>query len=300
MNERLAWIIGIVAAVVIGGGLYLARNRLNPPEPAAAPPVEEEAAPTEPQIQHPVPEQEASAPEPLPPLGESDAPVREGLNGVLGPETVTQWLVSDGVVRRFVATVDNLPRKKVAATVRPLKAVPGTFAVAGEDESLTLDEKNYARYAPLVKALGGVDTKQLAATYLRYYPLMQESYQGLGYPSGYFNDRMVEVIDHLLATPDVQGPVRLTQPHVLYEFADPRLEALSAGQKALIRIGPQNARVIKEKLRALRTEITRKGVQPGTPAPAPATPPASATPPATSAPPAKADEEPRQDAESRL
>lgn len=267
MNERLAWIIGIVAAVVIGGGLYFARNRLNPPEPAAAPPVDSEQAPAEPEVQHPVPQPEAATPpEPLPPLGESDAPVRETLNSVVGPDTVGQWLMPDGIVRRFVATVDNLPRRKVAATVRPLKAVPGPFVVAGEDESLALDEKNYARYAPLMKAVGSVDTRQLAATYLRYYPLMQESYEGLGYPSRYFNDRIVEVIDHLLATPEVQGPIRLTQPHVLYEFADPKLEALSAGQKALIRIGPENARVVKEKLRALRTEITRKGATGATPA----------------------------------
>ena len=60
------------------------------------------------------------------------------------------------------------------------------------------------------------------------------------------------MIDHLLATPDVQGPIELVQPNVMYLYADPKLEALSAGQKTLIRMGPENAGAIKMKLRELR------------------------------------------------
>ena len=66
---------------------------------------------------------------------------------------------------------------------------------------------------------------------------------------------MIEVIDHLLATPDVADPVQLVQPRVMYQYADPRLEALSAGQKWLIRMGAANAAIIKMKLRELRTEL---------------------------------------------
>ena len=94
--------------------------------------------------------------------------------------------------------------------------------------------------------------------YRRYYPLFQQAYVDLGYPDGYFNDRLVEVIDHLLATPDVAGPIRLTQPSVFYQFADPSLEERSAGQKALIRLGPENAAIVKAKLRELRKEVAKQ------------------------------------------
>ena len=114
------------------------------------------------------------------------------------------------------------------------------------------------RYAPLVKIVQTSDSKQLAAMYKRYYPLFQEAYVNLGYPEGYFNDRLIEVIDHLLATPDVSGPIRLTQPSVHYQFADPSLEERSAGQKTLIRMGPANAAAIKAKLRELRKEIAKQ------------------------------------------
>jgi hypothetical protein len=65
----------------------------------------------------------------------------------------------------------------------------------------------------------------------------------------------VEVIDHLLATPEAPGPIRLAQPKVLYEFADPALEELSAGQKMMLRIGKGNRERIKAKLREIRAAI---------------------------------------------
>ncbi len=85
--------------------------------------------------------------------------------------------------------------------------------------------------------------------------MFQEAYESLGHPPQYFNDRLIEVIDHLLATPELEGPIALAQPNVLYEFADPKLESSSAGQKVLIRMGAENARVVKEKLRELRGEL---------------------------------------------
>ena len=118
-----------------------------------------------------------------------------------------------------------------------------------------LDPANYERYKPLVQLIRSTDTSSLLATYTRYYPLFQEAYENLGHPPQYFNDRVIEVIDHLLATPELQGPIALAQPNVLYVFADPKLEAMSAGQKVLVRMGPENAKVVKEKLRELRGEL---------------------------------------------
>jgi hypothetical protein len=115
---------------------------------------------------------------------------------------------------------------------------------------------NAARYEPYVRVLEQADPQKLVQAYVRYYPLFQKSYQDLGYPHGYFNDRLVEVIDHLLAAPDVPAPVALTQPKVLYEFSDPALESLSAGQKMMIRMGTVNESRVKTKLRAIRRALT--------------------------------------------
>jgi hypothetical protein len=126
---------------------------------------------------------------------------------------------------------------------------------AGDADQVTLSPQNEARYAPFIELVKVTDTKQLVALYFHFYPLFQQAYEDLGYPSQYFNDRLIEVIDNLLATPDVKGPIELTQPNVLFLYADPKLEALSAGQKTMLRMGPDNERVLKDKLRQLREAL---------------------------------------------
>jgi len=161
-------------------------------------------------------------------------------------------------------TVDNLPRKKVAAELRPIKPTPGRTVTAAQGDITTLGSANFERYAPLIKVVRSTDTAVLANVYFKLYPLFQQSYEDLGYPGQYFNDRLVEVIDDMLRAPDVQGPIELTQPKVFYEYADPKLESLSAGQKLLLRMGPANEAIMKAKLRELRKAIVNRPDEPVT------------------------------------
>ena len=256
MNENLKWIAGAVAVVglSIGALVYFARNdKAKPPvEPVAAtpPPM---AVPEEPAIKHPLPE--STQPEALPALEASDPPLRNALVELIGKSPVEQFVIPEELVRHIVVSIDNLPEPKVAERVRPVRRIPGEFAVGGSEDAPTLDRANYERYASVVQMIRSVDTKTLVATYTRYYPLFQEAYEGLGHPPQYFNDRLIEVIDLLLTTPDVKDPIALAQPNVLYQFADPKLESLAAGQKVLIRMGSENATAVKEKLRELRAQL---------------------------------------------
>jgi hypothetical protein len=100
-----------------------------------------------------------------------------------------------------------------------------------------------------------IDTPKLVQLYFHFYPLFQSAFDDLGYQDAYFNDHLIALIDHLLSTPDVTGPIALTQPNVMYLYADPALEALSPGQKTLIRMGPTNEALIKARLRDLKTQL---------------------------------------------
>jgi len=100
-----------------------------------------------------------------------------------------------------------------------------------------------------------MDAVQVAAAYRHFYPLLQQAYEDLGYPGEPFHYRVIECIDDMLDAPEVGAGARLIRPKVLYEFADPGLEARSAGQKMLIRMGPENARIVKTKLRELRAAL---------------------------------------------
>jgi hypothetical protein len=266
-RKKVIW--GSAAVVVLGlvGAVYYYKYHNAVPAPpvvaeAPHPPVQAPQAATEPAVRNPIPE--TSDATPLPPLKESDPDVRESLVGVFGAKSISQFLVPENVVRHIVVTVDNLPRKKVAVELRPVKPTPGTTAVATQGDITTLGSTNFERYAPLIKVVQNTDTKTLTDVYFRLYPLFQQSYEDLGYPGQYFNDRLVEVIDDMLKAPDVQGPIQLTQPKVFYEYADPKLEALSSGQKLLVRIGPANEAIMKARLRELRKAVVNRPDEPVT------------------------------------
>jgi hypothetical protein len=246
------------ALIAAAGALYYFWSlRQELPAVAPGPAVQSQAAAPEgaaPRIEHPI---ETPAAAPLPALADSDASAHEALARVFGSASFEQLFQPQDIVRHVVATVDNLPRKSVAQRLIPLKPVPGPLRAAGPEGSIVIGPDNAARYTPYVRALQAVDSAKLVAIYVHFYPLFQQAYAELGYPSRYFNDRLFEVIDHLLAAPEPKGPIALTQPKVLYEFADPALQDLSAGQKMLVRMGPENEATVKAKLRELKRALTR-------------------------------------------
>ena len=245
----------VLAAAVAGAGWWLWQQRDPPYLPPPPAKVEAPPAPPGPQLpKHPVPQVEAK---PLPPLGASDPTMADALRPLFGAQALERFFNLEDLVRHVVATVDNLPREAVAMRLNPVKPVGGLVTTQGSDASLVLAPENSKRYAAHVRAMELVDAKQLASIYFHFYPLFQQAYVELGYPNGHFNDRLVDVIDHLLETPEPKGPIRLTTPKVLHEFADPELQSLSAGRKILIRMGPENAARVKAKLRELRAQVAR-------------------------------------------
>ena len=195
---------------------------------------------------------------PLPALDDSDSYFLLALIDTFGPD-LERMLVNEAHIDKFVATVDNLTRSHVSEKIRPVGRLSGAFAVeaAHDDGRFYLNRDNYDRYDLLVNLVTRADLEAIAAMYRRFYPLFQESYLRLGYPDAYFNDRVVEVIDHLLATPEPDEPIRLVRPHVLYEFADAEMEALSSGQKLLFRMGGEHAAKIKRVLLGMRVLIVQ-------------------------------------------
>ena len=227
------------------------------PLPAQTQPPPQQAQPLpsgpQPLVRFPVPA--APREEPLPSLDQSDGVVKDRLSALIGADTFQALFIPKEMIRRVVVTVDNLPKRRLPQRYYPFHPVEGRFRVAGKDGDQVISSNNYRRYTPYVKLAEAVDTDKLAALYRYLYPLFQAAYHDLGFPHANFNDRLIEVIDDLLDTPDVQGPIKLVQPGVYYKFADPALETRSAGQKLLLRMGPDNAARVKARLRALRDSL---------------------------------------------
>ncbi|OVZ64921.1 hypothetical protein CDO44_01600 [Pigmentiphaga sp. NML080357] len=271
--NRLSSLVVVLALAAIGTGLYLwlrppaapqAPVVENPP-PIVAEPSEPPTPPApEPEIQHPIePPPAAETPEPA---GPPDITV--ALTGLLGRDAVLAFFNLDHFIQRAVATVDNLARPHAPPAVWPVNPTKGRFTVDGTAPEERIAPANYARYKPFVAAVTAVDTGRAVALYKQLYPQFQKAYEELGYPRSYFNDRLVAVVDTLLATPDpaeplavnlpaVKGPKELQRPWVRYEYSDPSLESLTSGQKLLLRMGPDNRRALKAKLADFRRRIAQ-------------------------------------------
>lgn len=273
----------LVIAAVVAGGYHLWQRQQPAPAPeaapvAAAPPAQAAPAPSpapaeaSPAAPSPgdvaTPEAKAGA-EPLPALADAGPRVRQMLERLLGRQNVLTFLQPDRFLTHAVATVDNLAREQAPVAVWPVNPTPQRFATlrqGGNGEIIHPD--NSRRYQPLVGLIESVDSAQAVSLYRSHYPLFQKAYEELGFPGRSFNDRLVQVMDHLIATPvpaqppavqlvEVKGSVPSQRPWVRYEFADPQLQAQSAGRKILLRVGPDNQRRLQAKLADLRQQLAK-------------------------------------------
>ncbi|MES1205097.1 MAG: DUF3014 domain-containing protein [Pseudomonadota bacterium] len=280
-NARVAIIavFAALAAAVVGGAIWWSRQPPKPPPvrpttaQTPAPPARPIAVPppVAPTIKHPIAPQAPQSKGELPPLAESDPFIKRALLDLLGRKAVLDFLRVDDFARRFVATVDNLASDHASASLWPVNPAAGPFQTTGTADaaSTTIAAENAGRHAATVAFLEAIDTRAAVALYKRLYPLFQRMYEDLGYPGQYFNDRVVQVIDDLLATPEVAAPIKVRLIQVegqgavkpasgasgLYVFEDASLERLPAGQKILLRVGQRNAARLKAKLADVRGQI---------------------------------------------
>ena len=244
--------LGIIIAVLIYGNYFLGEAETIPTVKPKSP--ENVGIDTVTLPEYPIPKPPPKTPAvQLPELDESDDALRNALSTVL-PD-IKLYLSNEDIVRNIVVTVDNLSRDVIAIEKRAIKPVRGTFFVTEKDEVTLLSAKNFLRYTNMIRSLESVDLATLTETYFDHYALFQEAYEELGYPDSYFNDRVIEIIDHMLLPIDAPQDVTLVRPKGLYKFAKEDLEQLSAGQKVLLRVGPDHASVIRNRLKDLRKQL---------------------------------------------
>lgn len=275
--KNILIVIALVVLAVLGGTVWYlnesGQKEAEPPpvavEPAPEPAVDEVEAPEPPPLvidDKVTPQAPELVELPPPPLHESDAYVQEGLTNVVGESAATEYFVAEGLAARAVATVDALSSRQVPGNIQAVVGPGGDFVAYPDPDPPTVirneagdpmaqylsDPANHERYEPYVALIESVDAAQFAELYRRNAPLVEQAWRELGYTDVEFDLRLAEVIDELLATPEVEEPYRLVKPEAYYHFADEELEALSAGQKVLLRMGSENAARVKAKLAEFR------------------------------------------------
>ena len=265
-NRGLIWVLLGVAAVA---GAFYYKTQISEVLPPSLPPPTEVspsvalAPPSAAAVHYPVPSGNPLAvggsPAPvsgkLPELDESDEALQNVLSDLMGKVAWGALFNPTGLVRKLVVSIDS------ATAEHPLSSETSVFVplekgFRAEKHGKFLDPANYERYRPYVSLARNLNTQKLVSIYFHFYPLFQAAYKDIN-PKKYFNDRLVEVIDSLTDAPEVKDPIPLTLDSVRYKFADSELEARPIGQKILIRMGTENARVIKNQLRKIRALITQ-------------------------------------------
>lgn len=281
MSNKSVLITGVVCGLLLVLLLVLFLGGEEAPEPAPAetmsnatppapvpvappvdlpPPVVEEAQPPEIVVEPETPEvvlEETPAPpvpepDPLPGLNNSDPFVLAQIDDLQNSNAILRQLTTMQIIRKFVVLVDGMSRGDI-----PDRDLPVTRSVADigvteiSEELYRLDPASYTRFNLLVNTFAALDNAQVAGIYERVTPLLDEAFAELGYPDRTFSAALRQAMNNVLQAQLPRGEILLNRPSVHYRFADPGLESRTDLEKLLIRMGPENAAKVQNKVREL-------------------------------------------------
>ncbi len=189
------------------------------------------------------------------PLDGSDALLREMAGDVSANPAFIRWLGAGGLIRRFVAAVDAIANGNSPRPQADFFVLARPFTAARRDGRTILDPASYGRYDVVADVLGSVSAAGCAQLYRSFQTQIRQAYRELGYPQGDFSRTLLKAVNELLRTPVAEGPLEVEAKMEIFVFRDERLEALSAAQKHLLRMGPENIQLIQAKLREMAAAL---------------------------------------------
>lgn len=224
-----------------------------PEQPSPQPePVVDDFEPPQPEVMVPDIEQPEQEPVPEVELPELDESTPVLVDAAQSRDLSTRPLRSEHLVRDLVVFVHNLSDGDLIRESATVRGPDARFATQTVDDQLYIDERSYARYNEMVDWFASLDSERLVSMYSDYEPLFHQAFGEIAHPDEQFVDQLIDAIDVLLATPEPEGLLALSDDQVMYTFADPELEQLPAAQKQMLRLGLENQRRVKRKLRELR------------------------------------------------
>jgi len=184
----------------------------------------------------------------LPDLDHSDALLREEMTGI--SPVLSGWLNTDQLVRKYVVIANDFSQGlRLEKNLRFLE-LDQPFAVDQDNENLFIATKSYQRYDRLAAAINALDVQATLAVYKKFRPLLVQVFREFSYPDEYsLEDIFTKAAAVILAAPARDGQVALERQSARYKFADQQLEALNPVHKQMLRMGPDNTRIIQNKLR---------------------------------------------------
>jgi len=249
----------LVLLLVIAGGVVLLTGIWPPEEestappvttaPPAAPPAPEITEFEEPVVVEPPPPPPAPVEEPLPRLEESDDAVRDAVGDIPLGTAGQQYLVPPGnIIERSASLIYLMAQGDVPYKLLPVSRPKAAFPISDDGTQVVTDPAGFERYDALTQWLQSLDLESILSSLEWFIPLFREAWSYYGEDPAAFDMAVVMTLDLVIAAPEVDlSEARLIRKEAVWVFEDPAIEGLAPIQKQVLRMGPENAEIVKAK-----------------------------------------------------
>jgi hypothetical protein len=203
-----------------------------------------------------LPETAPTSGEVLPPLDESDAFVRNLVSTLSEHPLIASLLTTDQLIRTFAVSIHNLAEGETPAP--HLHAIPPGSPILVQRSGgsvMVIDRRSYARFDRHAAAIDSIDPAGAAQLYTRLKPRLEEAYKEVAGPGANFDQAFERAVAQVLRTPVLESAIAVRPTVSGYAYAELTLESLPRAQQQLLRMGPENVRIVQAKVRAIAREL---------------------------------------------
>ena len=255
ISAAQAGVIVVLLSVIAGGVVLL--TGIWPPKEEPAPTVT--ATPPEPPpspimtaIEEPAPEPLPPPPElvedPLPRLEESDDAVRDAVGDIPLGTAGQQYLMPGNIIERSASLIYLMAQGDVPYKLLPVSRPKAAFRIRDDGTQVVTDPAGFERHDALTQWLQSLDLESLLSSLEWFIPLFREAWSYYGEDPAAFDMAVVMTLDLVIATPEIDlSEARLIRKEAVWIFEDPAIEGLAPIQKQVLRMGPENAKILKAK-----------------------------------------------------
>lgn len=175
---------------------------------------------------------------------------------------LSEWFSADQLIRKYVVIANDFAQGSRISKHMSILRFNEPFVVEQQGENgLYISPKSFTRYNKLAQTVQAINAKAAVAVYQKLRPLMLQVFAEFSYPKDFTLETIIKkAAGEIIAAPVIEGQVSLIRPSVLYKFTDPELEALNAVQKQMIRMGPENTKIIQNKCREFLVELGKSNL----------------------------------------
>jgi hypothetical protein len=247
------WLIWVVVIAALGtGGVLLWRMRDDVPQ-IVAQVLEQDAGVA---YDAGVAEVDAgvAAIAPKPPI-QGDDLLRKLASAGSKSNDLAGWLSAPDIVQRIAAASRLIADGKSPRPVLMFVELEGDFSVFEQGGKIFMAPESYRRYDGLVRAFTSLEPAYAARAYSDLRPYFDSAFSQVARKGERFDDVLAAAVLRITSVKFPEGPIELAEKGAIYTFADPSLESLSAVEKHVIRMGPQNVEALQKWLRTFAESV---------------------------------------------